>query len=186
MPSPIAHFSLIIFFRPNVRHGGGWTGWRRATFVLGIVFALMAPDIDVLFGLLAGECVGMFHNGFTHSLFCAIIFAAIFAIVGRMLWPLAWVTIFRYAMCAYCSHVIMDALVWNSRGVQMFWPLTGVRVVSPIPIFLGVRHSVGAPVWVHLVTAGTELLFAVAVWLVCRMVRDRSRACSAGAANGEN
>ncbi len=131
--------------------------------------------MDVAFGIITGEGIGRYHNGFTHSLLCAPVFAVGLAIICRLLLADAAGRFCATVTLAYMSHVILDLFTFGDRGVQLFWPITGARFDAPLTLFLGVRHSVGAPVWVHLLTIANDALFALAVWAACAWWRRRSR-----------
>ncbi len=108
-----------------------------------------------------------YHNGFTHSLLLGFVVAPPFAVVCGLIAGGLWTRFAVLGFLAYTSHVLLDALTW-SAGVQLLWPLADARFSAPFPIFYGVRHSVNAPLYWHLITVANDLAFAVAVWLIAR------------------
>lgn len=141
---------------------------------MAVLVGLMGPDADVFLGLLTGRGMGYYHNGASHSLFFGIIFGVLFAWVCRRISNHGAKYLFLIGWATYTSHVLLDALTWGS-GVQMFWPISDSRIGSPIPLFLGVRHSVNAPFHVHLLTVANDLTFALMVWVVCRFLWRRNQ-----------
>jgi membrane-bound metal-dependent hydrolase YbcI (DUF457 family) len=171
MPSPLAHLSLVFLYDAILRPSGSTrlTSRERTRLLAGLLVCAIAPDFDLLLGVCTGEGFGEYHNGFTHSLPLSIVFGAVFAAYGRRVSPLRFRTLFLLGASAYASHVLMDAFVWMGRGVQICWPISDWRWASPVPMFLGVRHSVNAPHWVHAATVGTELILAVGFFLIRRV-----------------
>ena len=148
---------------------------RRRRVLLGLLMlsALLAPDLDVVLGLATGKGLAAYHNGPSHSLLCALIFAIPFACVCRLVTGRRLLFFALVGAIAYTGHVLLDAMTWGP-GVQMFWPITAQRYsTAPFVLFRGVRHSVGAPIWQHLLTIGNDLTFALAVWLIGRYVRRK-------------
>lgn len=177
MPSPIAHCSLIVIYRSAIeqRISPETPAWRIRLLYLAVLAALVAPDCDIAVGLVMGVGIGRYHNGVTHSFLFAPAFGLIFAIVCRPLMSRGFACLFVIGATAYASHIVLDFLSWHRTGVQLFWPLTGERFASPVSLFLGVRHSVNAPWWVHARMVATEVLFGVGLWLACYCWRARSR-----------
>ncbi len=178
MPSPIAHCSLFIAIWPTARSrlAAGASKPRRRLLAGAILFGLMAPDVDAVYGLLTGGGIGRFHNGFTNSLFCAPVFGVLFALLCGAVLRCGWRYPFVLGASAYVSHIVLDMLNSRGRGVQLLWPLTDERFASPVPLFVGVIHSVNAPWSVHAITVVNELLFAAGVCVVCSWWRSRQRA----------
>ncbi len=87
MPSPIAHCSLVVVYWPGIKRHSDPAGSAGPRWLLcaAVLVALLAPDCDAVVGLITGEGVGRYHNGPTHSLFCAPAFGLIFAAVSCML-----------------------------------------------------------------------------------------------------
>jgi membrane-bound metal-dependent hydrolase YbcI (DUF457 family) len=175
LSSPIAHGSLMFVAWPAVRGRLDPDVSRTRQLLVGcaIFTGLMGPDADILLGLLyPGEPLAVYHNGPTHSLFAGLIFAVPFAIVVRLTARAPWRFLAITGALLYESHVVVDWLTWG-RGVQMFWPFTETRFTAPFPIFIGVRHSVGAPLSTHMFTVVNDLVFGLVVWWVSRLAATR-------------
>lgn len=109
-------------------------------FLLVVCFAV-APDLDVLPGLLRGT-PALFHQGISHSFGFAIaaglIGAGLFHIKG-------WSAFngFLLASCAYASHLFLDLLGPDKRlpyGIPLLWPLSSRPFLSPIALLPGMHH----------------------------------------------
>jgi membrane-bound metal-dependent hydrolase YbcI (DUF457 family) len=144
--------------------------------------ALMGPDFDLAIGLVTGEGFAAYHNGFTHSLLMAPLFAVVYAAAARWVFGAGLGAFFLVGLVGYSSHVMMDFLSWG-RGVLLFWPVSPERFIAPFYVFRGVRHSVGASMMEHMKTVGNELAFGAvygAIVLLWRWLRGRrKRAVSA-------
>jgi hypothetical protein len=57
------------------------------------------------------------------------------------------------------------------RGVMLFWPLSSWRFKHPVKLFYGTRWSAGIASKHHLLTAATEIGFAVVALLLLRLAR---------------
>jgi len=139
----------------------------KALFAL-LVVALLLPDIDFAIGWVwPGSILGT-HAGGTHS----FAFTAVAAVVAAIGWQLCFrqtgLKVFLWLLAALWSHVLMDAVTWGGQGVAMFWPMTEMRIASPIRVFYGVRHSEPLAWQLHLVTLVTELAFAAGVVVIAR------------------
>jgi len=122
-------------------------GQRRDNLRLMIVcvFMAMAPDLDLLPGLLMGT-PALYHQGITHTLGLALPLsigvAAVSGIRSR-----SFLTMFSCCFLAYLSHLVLDLLNPDTRppyGIQLFWPISSRSFMSPVPILLGVRHATSA------------------------------------------
>ncbi|MEL6497046.1 MAG: metal-dependent hydrolase [Planctomycetota bacterium] len=168
MPSPIAHASIALIAdsaigdRPRAE-----ALWRRAAFGLAVVFACGAPDLDIIAGwVLIGD--GFTHHGaYSHSFACAVIFGLVFAPIFRWLRPT--IRIGRAIVLGwglYAAHIVMDTLIYDTRGVGLLWPLLPDRFASPIVLFVGVEYGQWWRWDLHLLTVLNEGAFAVLVlWL---------------------
>ncbi|MFN2432655.1 MAG: metal-dependent hydrolase [Gemmatimonadota bacterium] len=157
---------------------------RRDLLVACVILA-NAPDLDFLPGLLAGD-PGRYHQGVTHSLVAAPAAAAIGAAF------LAWRGVslrtgFVLLAFAYVSHLALDFFGGSDSnppfGVPLLWPFSDVRLASPVPLVMGVRHEVeGSSLnWLlslfnlfNLVSIALEVaLTAPLIWLGVRLRRRR-------------
>jgi len=149
------------------------TATRRILLGCAVFAALLAPDSDVLMGLVYPSASIMdYHNGPTHSLLVGVVFALLFGGVCWIIIRGRWLPFTLVGVLCYTSHVLLDWLTWG-RGVQLFWPVSEARFQAPFPLFMGVRHSVGAPFSTHMLTGANDLMFGVAVWLVSRWAWSR-------------
>ena len=169
MPSPIGHLAFWpLIWRRGAPPAADRT--RRRLWAAAVAIALLAPDFDVALAIVYQTRISDVHNGPSHSLAAALIFAALFAALCTLLLRVRFLPAAGVLLAAYLSHLLLDIFTWG-RGIELFWPLTHARIQSPLPIFMGVRHSVGAPLWMHLLTALNDLAFCAVVWLLWRAVR---------------
>jgi inner membrane protein len=91
----------------------------------------LLPDADVLglsLGLADHGPYG--HRGYSHSLLFAAAIAGVAFWVARRWGTRPWFTA-ALAFLAVCSHGILDAMTYRTRGIPFFWPLEDMRVVFP-------------------------------------------------------
>ncbi len=172
MPSPLAHGSLALLAWPPLRGHppAALPLWRRAALLVLLVGALGAPDLDVLVDPLLGNRWFANHGGPSHSLAAGVAFAFLFAAAARALAPVPLLRLWTVGLLAYWSHVLLDACT-SGRGVMMLWPFTSERFATPFPLFVGVRHSDWGDWRAHLITLGTESLFAAFIWFIAARTR---------------
>jgi inner membrane protein len=141
MPSPIGHsLAALAAYQGMGRSVRAPQSWR--TF-LCYCFAASAPDCDFLPGLLLGE-PDRFHQGISHSLGMALIFAAFVAVFcrwtkGEIMWSFVLIL-----FSLYCSHLLFDYLSVDTGlpyGIPVWWPLSGEHYLSPIAIFSDVHRG---------------------------------------------
>lgn len=182
MPSPIAHGSLAIPARALLGAEARGVLGVRGLLVWGLLlFASVAPDMDIALSWYRTGKPFAEHGSYTHSLLLAPVFGVVFALMLRVVAPRVH---FWRAMLAgtglYGLHVVMDLVTMGSRGVSMLWPVMPGRIAVPFGVFVGVEHSDWKRVDLHLLTIGTEAAFALAVWGVTRAARKRRSARGAG------
>lgn len=114
---------------------------ERIELTLLCIFMAMAPDLDLLPGLVQGQPV-LYHGSISHSLGFALgvslIIAAIYYFKQK-----SFSLIFKLCFIAYTSHLVLDYLGPDGRapyGIPLFWPVSGEHFLSPIPLLLGTRH----------------------------------------------
>lgn len=138
--------------------------------ILVLILSIL-PDVDSVQGLLSGE-FGRFHNNATHSLIVGFAMALFLGAVNSWKrWAPFW-SLFIIALFAYVSHVIMDAFT-ISRGVMAFWPISSVRILSPVSFFYGFHWSDGLLSWQHLITLVTEVAFGIVVIILAYWLQLR-------------
>jgi len=103
--------------------------FRRALLVAASLGVL--PDFDYALNLFRPPGGG-WHHGFTHSLLFALFAGLLAAVVSRER-RRAFVAAF---LLAAVSHTLLDLLLTESRGVELFWPFSArrFRLNFPNPI----------------------------------------------------
>ena len=171
MPSPLIHTAAGLALGGVM--GGRALSWRLL-FVLGAGgFAAMLPDLDALPGFVTGD-LHTYHNQWSHSLIVGLGPALVAGVVAHAVGARFrfWFLLF---LLGYGSHVLLDAFGLG-RGVMLFWPLSTVRVQSPLAAFYGVKWSAGLWSLHHLVTLANELLFIVSLIVLILSIRRRGAA----------
>lgn len=112
-------------------------------FLLAVLFFAMAPDIDFLFGFLAGD-MNLYHHQATHSLF----FVIVVGLAGGLLWGVKWPDERWRAIASFIaagsSHLLLDAFSIDTSvpfGMQILWPAWKGYWMSPVSIFSDVQRS---------------------------------------------
>ncbi|MFT5423079.1 MAG: membrane-bound metal-dependent hydrolase YbcI (DUF457 family) [Phycisphaerales bacterium] len=178
MPSPIAHTSLLFLALPAAQGAATLTLPRRVALAAMLAVLLVAPDLDFAVSLLNLADAKAAHGTWTHSLIIAIPAGILFAGCARFVFPAGarpgFIRLGLVGAAAYASHVLMDWTNWgfgNARGIQLLWPLSTDRFLSPVHAFVGLRWSEPGAYGSHLLTLSTELLFAALVFMVVRRRR---------------
>lgn len=146
-----------------------------------LLAALFAPDADIVLGLFSGRGVMHYHNGFSHSLLVAPVFALPFGLAGAVIARGGWLFFTMAGLVAYETHVVLDAFTWGG-GLQLLWPVIDEYFQMPIVLFFGVHHSEGLFHWYHLVTLLNDLTFAALVWGCATWLRRRATPTRGGTA----
>lgn len=175
MPSPIAHGGVLLLVWPSVREQvRPLSMYRRACVLVILLFTLVAPDLDILLGLLFGSGPFVDHGGPTHSIIMGALLAVPIALILSFLMQrVSMARMWSVAFACYTSHVVLDAMTFG-RGVMLGWPFTKTRIASPWPIFAGVRHSSPAAWLDHALTIATECLFVLLLWRIVHLARRRN------------
>jgi inner membrane protein len=148
----------------------------RRLFVATIACACW-PDLDygtLLFEVRPNETFG--HRGGTHSLFVAIVVAAI---VAFAFFRAQFLRVFSFLAVAGASHGILDAMTAGDLGVALFWPLTSARFHFPFALLascpVGMNEYFGY--WGILTIANEVLYVVLPIALVVSIVTrpDRRR-----------
>lgn len=175
MPSPIAHASVAFLGSAALGdRAQNESVWRTWAVVLLVVFACGAPDLDIIAGWLLISDGFTYHGAYSHSLLLAPVFGVLFAGGMKLLRP--GVTLGRaWAVGAalYAGHVVMDALIYDTRGVAMLWPILPDRFASPVVLFVGVEYSQWWRWDMHLLTLVNEVAFGVLMLWVSRRLKRR-------------
>jgi membrane-bound metal-dependent hydrolase YbcI (DUF457 family) len=186
--SPVAH-SLVgvagFLMLPRAGAGG-----RAVALVLlaGAVFLSNLPDADVLLPLLVGDAPGIaYHRGFSHSFLfpplVGVVAGGAAALVARMRPDLGarlpeWRTVGLAAGLLVASHVVLDVFTADGRapyGVPFLWPFSDLHVISPVPLFAGVRNTSVAAFFApdSLRAMATDLWLALPVLLLAALRHRR-------------
>ena len=161
MPSPLAHVTIGALLADTQRT---LLPDRRSQFRLLAVclFFSLAPDLDVIPGLIAGD-LNAYHNQASHSLLFALGVSLLGApVVSSLLPSLSIKRSFLIVFVCYTTHILMDTFT-RGRGVLLLWPFTDHRFASPVPLFYGVERSYGVWTYHHLITLANEIVFIVLV-----------------------
>jgi membrane-bound metal-dependent hydrolase YbcI (DUF457 family) len=138
---------------------------RVSILLIISIGASMLPDLDSVFGILAGD-FGMYHNNATHSLIVGLLVAFIAGGISVFFNEFSFRTIFLVTLLGYEAHILLDFFT-VSRGVMAFWPLSQERFVSPLSFFYGFHWSDGffslRHVWTFLTETLTALLFILVI-----------------------
>lgn len=172
MPLPLAHALVGGTLAVAVWPERTPAGLRRA-LVAGALLGV-CPDADYALGRLRVMGWG-WHHGFTHSVAFAVIVGAIASwALGLRGWRAALACVLPVL-----SHPLLDYLVTESHGVELWWPVTDRRYrlgIDELSYYHLVRASHGVQTLARLCLAEVALfgpLLAVAV----RVARRRVRAC---------
>jgi inner membrane protein len=119
---------------------------ERLSLILLSIFMANAADLDFLPGLLVGN-PPLYHRGITHSLVFAFIFSIGIAGAYSIIRKKPFFAIFSLCFISYLTHLIIDFFApYDSHyepvhGLLLFWPISGERCISPVPVFLGIYHN---------------------------------------------
>lgn len=124
MALAVTHIILTIAFLDIFRHYVfGKKKFPRYLLVVGGIAGL-APDLDIPLGwvltLFTGDSVNI-HGLFTHSIFFALLFAAIGAIFHYRT-KMKWAKIFYVIAMGWVLHVILDCLF--NAYLTFLWPFS--------------------------------------------------------------
>lgn len=121
---------------------------KSVTFWFWFLAAVCAiiPDADVItrsFGVERGSLFS--HRGFTHSIFFAILFGSIIALIAHKFLKtgIPYLKLFIFFALATFSHPFLDMLTDGGSGVALFAPFSNERFFLPFrpievsPIGLG-------------------------------------------------
>ena len=188
MCSPVGHSLLAL----GVGALQGKSGAGRCWFAF-CLFAGIAPDLDILIGWAMGD-INAYHRLGSHSLFAALLFAAITWSTITVLSPgfpdrSRWT---RTGFSIYCSHILLDLVTFDGSepvGMQLMWPFSDAFYTAHFMIFPAFRHdTVGGDMLLmirsmtgpeNLRTVAVELVVLVPILLFC-LFRRRQGTRAAG------
>jgi membrane-bound metal-dependent hydrolase YbcI (DUF457 family) len=176
MPSPILHTTMgyVVYkiVEPDSSKSKLGKLWGVPILLLISIVASMLPDLDSVFGVLAGN-FGRYHNNATHSFFVGLLVSILFAGgISVLFKTLPFWTIFLVTLLSYQAHIVFDYFT-VSRGVMAFWPFSHERFVSPISLFYGFHWSDGLFSIRHLWTFLTESVQALILVLMVNHLTSR-------------
>jgi inner membrane protein len=166
--------------------GIGAAFYRRnvppAVWIAGILCSVI-PDLDVIgfrFGVRYGDFWG--HRGFTHSLFFAVLLAAVTtSIITRLQSGISRGSLFAYLFLAAASHGLLDAMTDGGLGVAFFSPFDNRRYflpwrpvrVSPIGITRFFTHRGLAILKTEILWIWIPSIVAIAVVILSQRFKTR-------------
>jgi inner membrane protein len=165
MPTPVGH-ALAGLAISSARGASLRHHWPFAA--AGVASALL-PDIDFLFGFLAGRNL---HHYFTHSLGATAIYGAAVYLFCRFAGRQDALRMSGWLTLAYASHLGLDLLSKDTAppfGIQLFWPFAPDFYLSAVLVFDEVwRGSLAKLFGLHnwLAVAREAVLLAPLVGLV--------------------
>ncbi len=165
----------------------------QISLILLCVVVANSPDLDFLPGIVMGR-PALYHQGITHSLGFALLVSFVATVIYRAI-NRRWSFLFVFSLCfiSYLSHLLLDFFSPDVErppfGIPIFWPLSGEYFVSPLSIFLGVRHAASTYAstveWIrgivdlhNLLAIGLEVMLILPFILIGRLCRKRAMAGS--------
>ena len=100
---------------------------------LGFLAGSVFPDLDVAFMALGKRSYLKRHQGPTHSLPLAALYAAVLASVPALDLGWDW-SLYAAVLGGICVHVLLD--LCNTFGIQILWPLTPRRFCLDAVFFI--------------------------------------------------
>ena len=100
---------------------------------LGFLAGSVFPDLDVAFMAGGKRFYLKRHQGPTHSLPCAPLYAAVLAAAPAMQLGWDW-AVYAGLLAGLCVHVLLD--LFNTFGIQILWPLTPRRFCFDAVFFI--------------------------------------------------
>lgn len=141
MASPVGHsliaVSIVMVWSARFPRHRTISWFRKHAWILFAAVVLAnVPDLDYVPGMVIGD-LNAFHYGFTHSLGFILAFWVLLMLAGR----LCRLDIRRWAVLAAAlllSHLLVDIVTADGRGpygIMLFWPLSEIRIHSPVTLF---------------------------------------------------
>jgi membrane-bound metal-dependent hydrolase YbcI (DUF457 family) len=153
----------------SVYRAGSGKGIHPPWFFIFILLCANIPDVDFLFGFVAGN-PNLYHHAWTHSLtFCAG--AGVLAALGSRFFieKNQSLRIGLMTSGAVLSHLVLDYFTADQNppfGIKLFWPFTGNDYISSVPVFQDVyRVSMNRGFFESLICRhnGVTLLIEIAI-----------------------
>ena len=163
MSSPVGHSltGMILYLSYN-KWGSLWS--NRNEILLYIFFAV-APDLDLIPGLLGGD-IYRYHHGPPHSIFFALLFTLPFSLPRLKRGLKRFLSSWGIFFSLYCTHLLIDFFTIDRRppyGSPLFWPIWDRYLSSPITFLPPVYKES----WTALVSLNNlyTMLIEVAIFL---------------------
>jgi len=184
MATTVAHGLIGIAMYCAIRPVGSPVGSREIKLPLSLGMLFMAavvaniPDLDMIVSLLVYGDHRVLHGGVSHTVFFAAgggFFVWLFARQVRYRAELAITVAF-----ILLSHVLVDFFTGPSIGLHPthgavpFWPVTEIRMISPVTIFKGVEHRNILPGALYTALWELVLLFPLTAFIVYRSCKSDS------------
>lgn len=187
MALPIAHSCIGIAFGiwRFVPRCGSWNealrlAWERRGELFVCLLIANAPDIDLIFGILAGD-LNRFHQAGTHTLAGILVIAAGLWLYGKYaLKNRSPVFAFWFVFLLLASHLIIDIFTADTKrpiGLMLAWPFSDEYWHAKVSIFRApAKKSITDVISLqNLVTAGWELLISLPVVFLALLSKVRRR-----------
>lgn len=182
MPSPIAHslagFAVAHFARSRRPTPPTAETRNRIFWIVALVFAANAADLDFLAGFLIGE-PNRFHHGPTHALIAAVAFALLSATVARVVDFARWRRFGFLMGLSYSTHLMLDFVTVGTMepyGMRLLWPFSSMPVMPPFHVFMDIRRepytSTFIPSlvqWHNAKAVAMELAVMAGIWVLYRV-----------------
>jgi inner membrane protein len=127
MCTVITHPAVPIALSVLLPHNTGSSSLLIAGAVCSVI-----PDLDVIgfeFGIKYDDMLG--HRGFTHSIFFAVVLAALVTLTLFQNHHGSRLVIFLFLFLSTLSHSVLDALTNGGLGVGFFAPFSNKRFFFP-------------------------------------------------------
>jgi membrane-bound metal-dependent hydrolase YbcI (DUF457 family) len=100
---------------------------------LGFLAGSVFPDLDVLFIAAGKRFYLKHHQGLTHSLPMALLYAVLFASIPALQPGWSW-SLYMGLLAGLGVHILLD--LCNTFGIQIFWPLSPKRFCLDAVFFI--------------------------------------------------
>jgi membrane-bound metal-dependent hydrolase YbcI (DUF457 family) len=152
--------------------------WQKRALMLICILISLAPDIDLFFGLLAGN-LNVYHHLVTHTLSWSLLtalciwFYARFALKTRPSFAL-W-----FVFLLVAAHLVVDIFTADTRrpiGIMLAWPFSEGLWHSPVSVFKSPTKKNFADIFTvyNLELAGLEFLICLPLVLLALLSRVKN------------
>ena len=132
MSSPVGHSltGMILYLSYN-KWGSLWVNWKE---IFLYIFLAVAPDFDLIPGLLVGDA-DRYHHGPSHSIFFALMFTFTISLPRLKRGLKRFLSSWGIFFSIYSSHLLLDLFTIDRQspyGSPLLWPLSDRYISSPI------------------------------------------------------